>query len=39
MTLPVIAIARHKSGVYEWAIRYGSERMDARLAIHPFSIA
>lgn len=28
MDIPVIAIARHKSGFYEWAILYGSERLD-----------
>lgn len=28
MDIPVIAIALHKSGFYEWAIVYGSERVD-----------
>ena len=31
MDIPVIAIARHKSGFYEWAIVYGDERVDGEI--------
>jgi len=31
MDIPVIAIARHKSGFYEWAIVYGNERVDGEI--------
>lgn len=31
MDIPVISIARHKSGFYEWAIVYGNERVDGEI--------